>query len=52
MEDFSEIRNTKGCVSSAAAYSTKVRAAAKTERYNGENREKEKSCFVPVAPLI
>lgn len=46
MEDFSEIRNRKGCVSSAAA------TLAKLERYNGENREKEKRCFVPVAPLI
>lgn len=36
----------------SCSFSTKVRAAAKTERYNGENREKEKSCFVPVAPLI
>lgn len=31
---------------------SKVRWAAKTERNNSKNREKEKSCFVPVAPLI
>lgn len=31
---------------------SKVRAAAKTERKSRKNREKEKSCFVPIAPLI
>lgn len=31
---------------------SKVRMAAKIERTSRKNREKEKSCFVPVAPLI
>lgn len=31
---------------------SKVTTAAKRERKSRKNREKEKSCFVPVAPLI
>lgn len=35
-----------------ASLVSRVRRAGKTERNNRENREEEKSCFVPVAPLI